>query len=167
MLDPLDFRRCMGRLPTGVTIITADHPASGPTGMAVSSFTSVSLDPPLVLVCPARSSETWPQIRESGSFCANVLADHQEELCRSFARKGVDRFLDVPWHARSTGPGLDEAAAWLECVIRDEHQAGDHTIVVAEVVGLDVADGPWPLVFYRGSYGRLADARQPGRGAGV
>ncbi len=100
-IDPSEFRRVLGHLPTGVTVITADTP-SGPTGMAANSVTSVSLDPPLVLFCPAKSSLTWPQIREAGRCCVNVLARHHEELTLQFARRDVDRFDGVQYLERLT-----------------------------------------------------------------
>src|SRR5581483_86519 len=94
------FRNVLGHLPTGVTVVTAmsEH---GPVGMAANSVTSVSLDPPLILICPASGSETWPLIREAGCFCVNVLAGHQAELCRQFSRKDTDRFAGVAWHSRA------------------------------------------------------------------
>ena len=147
-----EFRRVLGHLPTGVTVITAYTP-DGPTGMAANSVTSVSLDPPLVLVCPAKSSETWPAIREQRRFCVNVMAGHHEEVSRQFARKDADRFAGVPWHERPSGPALDDAVAWIGCELRDEHDAGDHMIVVASVDEIEAASDTVPLVFFRGRYG--------------
>lgn len=152
-----EFRRTLGHLPTGVTVIAAAG-AAGPVGMAANSVTSVSLDPPLVLFCPAKSSDTWPAIREVGRFCINVVADHGEELTRRFARKGADRFEGVRWHRRTAGPGLDDAVAWIDCALREEHDAGDHTIAVAAVTALATAESSEPLLFLRGSYGRFARA---------
>jgi flavin reductase (DIM6/NTAB) family NADH-FMN oxidoreductase RutF len=139
-------------MATGVTVIAANTP-SGPTGMAANSFASVSLDPPLILICPAKSSTTWPPIREARRFCVNVMAGHHEEICRQFARKGADRFAGVSWHDRQGGPALDDAVAWLDCEMHDEHDAGDHTIVVARVIALDATPDATPLVFFRGNYG--------------
>jgi flavin reductase (DIM6/NTAB) family NADH-FMN oxidoreductase RutF len=153
--SPEHFRDVLGHLPTGVTVIAA-HTAAGPTGMAANSFTSVSLDPPLVLFCPARASSTWPPIRDVGWFCVNVMAGHHEALCRQFAQKGADRFAGVAFHDRVAGPGLDEAVAWLDCEIDAEHDAGDHTIVVARVLHVEAAPDAVPLVFFRGRYGQLA-----------
>jgi 3-hydroxy-9,10-secoandrosta-1,3,5(10)-triene-9,17-dione monooxygenase reductase component len=151
-IEPAEYRRVLGHLPTGVTVITADGDA-GPVGMAANSITSVSIDPPLILFCPARSSTTWPALRAAGRFCVNVLAGHHEELSRKFALRHVDRFADIPWSARPGGPGLDEAVAWIDCHLRDEHEAGDHTIAVADVLGIEAAAGAEPLVFFRGAYG--------------
>jgi flavin reductase (DIM6/NTAB) family NADH-FMN oxidoreductase RutF len=151
-IEPAIFRTVLGHLPTGVTVITADG-ADGPVGMACNSVSSVSLDPPLISLCPARTSETWPALRDSGRFCVNVMADYHEETTRAFARKGVDRFAGIAHHARAGGPALDDAVAWLDCQIRAEHEAGDHFIVVAEVVALEARPGVAPLVFFRGDYG--------------
>ena len=150
------FRHVLGHLPTGVTVITAQA-GDGPAGMTANSVTSVSLDPPLLLVCPAKSSSTWPRIRAAGRFCVNVMAGHHEETIRRFARRDVDRFAGVPWGARAAGPGLHEAVAWLDCELRDEHDAGDHTIAVAQVVAIDAVEDATPLVFFRGRYGPLMD----------
>lgn len=150
------FRHVLGHLPTGVTIITA-HGADGPVGMAANSFGSVSLDPPLVLLCPAKSSTTWPAIRSAGSFCANIMAGEHEDLCRRFAMKDVDRFAGVAWSDLQSGPGLDDAVACVECEIQAEHDAGDHEIVVARVLALEANSGRDPLVFFRGSYGTFSN----------
>jgi flavin reductase (DIM6/NTAB) family NADH-FMN oxidoreductase RutF len=150
------FRHVLGHLPTGVTVITA-HGASGPTGMAANSVTSVSLDPPLILLCPAKSSTTWPGIRDAGQFCVNVMAGHHEEVTRGFSRKGVDRFSGVWVRNRPSGPALADAVAWLECAIEAEHEAGDHTIVVARVLAIEAAAGTAPLVFFQGRYGTFSN----------
>lgn len=153
-IDPRHFRDVLGHLATGVTVITS-HGANGPVGMAANSVTSLSLEPPLVLFCPAKSSSTWPKLREVGAFCINVMAGHHEELTRQFAAKEADRFSGVDFTARETGPALSDAVAWVECRLRDEHDAGDHTIVVADVVAIEAADGAEvePLVFFKGKYG--------------
>lgn len=156
MIDAQEFRHVFGHLPTGVTVLTA-FVAGKATGMAVNSVTSVSLEPPLLLVCPAKSSTTWPDIRAARHFCVNVLASHQEELCRQFAARAVDRFGSVAWHTRSSGPALDEAVAWLDCELQHEHDAGDHTIAVARAIAMDVHGARDPLVFLRGRYGVFAD----------
>lgn len=150
--DSNHFREVLAHLPTGVTVIAA-HGRSGPVGMAANSVTSVSLDPPLVLFCPAKSSSTWPKIRLAGRFCINVMARHHEQLTRQFAAKEADRFKDVRYTRRPAGPALEDATAWLECSLFDEHDAGDHTIVVARVVATEAAPEVDPLVFFRGSYG--------------
>ena len=154
MFESLQFREVLSQFPTGVTVITADTP-SGPSGIAANSFTSVSLEPPLVLFCPAKASTTWPNIRDSGRHCVNILAGHQEALCLQFARRGTDRFLGVSLRTRVGGPALDEAAAWLDCELETEYDAGDHTIAVSRVVSVEVAPDAVPLLFHRGRYGAL------------
>lgn len=147
------FRQVLGHLPTGVVVVTANH-ASRPVGMSSNSFTSVSLQPPLVLFCPAKASRTWPKIAGTGAFCVNIFAAHQEEVSRRFSQRGIDRFAGVAWHERAAGPALDDAVAWIECAIDALYEAGDHLIVVGAVQRLELgtvqAD---PLVFFRGRYG--------------
>jgi 3-hydroxy-9,10-secoandrosta-1,3,5(10)-triene-9,17-dione monooxygenase reductase component len=155
-IDGERFRNVLGHLPTGVTVVTA-HYRGGPVGMSSNSVTSVSLDPPLILFCPSRTSKTWPKIHESGSFCVNIFAAHQEEVSRQFSRVGVDRFAGVSWHERVSGPALDEAVAWIECAIDAEYPGGDHLIVVGAVSRLEVREGEVePLVFFRGRYGSFS-----------
>ena len=152
------YRLVLGHLPTGVTVVTANGP-EGPVGMSANSVTSVSLEPPLILFCPAKSSTTWPAIRDSGRFAVNIFAAHHEDMSRRFSARGVDRFAGVAWHARASGPALDDAVAWIECTIDAVHPGGDHLIVVGAVDALDVREADVePLVFFRGSYGSF---RQP------
>lgn len=151
-VDSAHFRQVLAHLPTGVTVIAA-HGEHGPVGMAANSVTSVSLEPPLILFCPAKSSSTWPKIRAAGSFCVNVMAGHHEQVTRQFAAMEADRFSGVDYTSRPTGPALNDAVAWIECTIHHEHDAGDHTIVVARVVAMEAAPSREPLVFFRGSYG--------------
>jgi 3-hydroxy-9,10-secoandrosta-1,3,5(10)-triene-9,17-dione monooxygenase reductase component len=144
----------MGHFATGVTIVTA---RDGETivGMACNSFTSVSLDPPLVLFCAAKSSTTWPHIQNAHHFAVNVLNEDDEAVCRTFATKDADRFADVNHHRGATGaPILADGLAYIDCETVDEHDAGDHVIVVGRVVELGYATEGKPLLFYRGGYGR-------------
>ena len=129
---------------------------SQPLGLSVNSFTSVSLDPPLVAFCVARSSTTWPQLRASGMFCVNVLADDQEAVSRTFAAPGLDRFTGMGWRPAPSGaPVLAGVLAWIDCTVEAEYEAGDHFIVVGRVHELDLGHEGRPLVFYRGGYGRF------------
>ena len=154
--DGAHFRQVLGHLPTGVTVITADG-AEGPVGLAIGSFTSVSLDPPLVAFCPDKRSSSWPKIREVGAFCVNVLGDDQELVCRTFASKGADKFQGIGWEPAGSGsPKLAGVLAWIDCTIEAVHDAGDHEICVGRVTEMDVGAGTaGPLVFYRGGYGRF------------
>ena len=151
-----EYRRVLGHLPTGVTVLTAFGEGGAPAGMAANSVTSVSLEPPMILVCPARSSTTWPTLREAGRFCVNFMASHHGDLCVRFARKGIDRFEGVDWHTRAAGPGLDDAIAWLQCEIFAEHDAGDHTVVIATVIDIEASAKGSPLVFFKGQYGTFS-----------
>jgi 3-hydroxy-9,10-secoandrosta-1,3,5(10)-triene-9,17-dione monooxygenase reductase component len=154
------FRHLLGHFATGVTVVTG-HCANGPAGMCANSLASLSLDPPLILFCPARSSSTWRLLRDAGSFCVNILASEHEGLARRFARRGEDRFAGVSVINRPSGPALAGALAWIDCELRTEHDGGDHTIVVAEVVAAETALGATPLIFFLGRYWQL-----PGAGPG-
>jgi 3-hydroxy-9,10-secoandrosta-1,3,5(10)-triene-9,17-dione monooxygenase reductase component len=154
-IDAARYRQVLGHFATGVTVITAVDRGE-PVGMAANSFSSVSLEPPLVLFCAAYSSSTWPRIDSADRFCVNILASQQEDVCRVFAAKGADRFSQIGWRpAESGAPILEGALAWLDCTIDARHDAGDHVIVVGRVQDLGVADSGTPLLFYRGGYGRF------------
>jgi flavin reductase (DIM6/NTAB) family NADH-FMN oxidoreductase RutF/DNA-binding IclR family transcriptional regulator len=158
-IDPKRFRNVLGHFPTGVAVITATHAEHGPVGMAVGSFTSVSLDPPLVAFLPDRSSSSFPRIRETGSFCVNVLAGDQEPVCRAFATRGGDKYAGSEWTQGPTGsPILTGAVAWIDCDIEDVLEAGDHYIVLGRVRDLQVANQDSPLLFFRGGYGQFSTA---------
>ena len=161
------FRRVLGQFPTGVALVTAAT-SEGPAGMAVNSFTSVSLDPPLVSFCAARSSSTWPRIRDSGAFAVNVLGELHAEVSRRFAQQGADRFAGLGHRPGATGaPVLDGVAAHLDCELHAVHDAGDHVIVLGHVVHLDADEGVRPLVFHSGDYWGLQSlaASSPRAGA--
>ena len=152
--DPATYRTVLGHFATGVALITAVD-GEEPVGMACNSFTSVSLEPPLVLFCAATSSSTWPRIQRAGKWAANFLAEDGEETCRLFAQKGADRFAHVAYTiGRSGSPVLDHALAFVDCETVAEHDAGDHIIVVGQVLELGYAPEGKPLLFYRGGYGR-------------
>ena len=154
-IDAAHFRTVLGHFPTGVTVVTAMGP-DGPAGLAVGSFFSVSLDPPLVGFCPNKASGNWPAIRDAGVFCVNILAEDQEDLCRVFAAKGGDKFRGIGWHPSSTGsPRLNDVLAWIDCEIDAIHDAGDHDVCIGRVKELDVERREGPLVFFRGGYGRF------------
>jgi 3-hydroxy-9,10-secoandrosta-1,3,5(10)-triene-9,17-dione monooxygenase reductase component len=151
-----DFRSVLGHFATGVTIITAMD-GDEPVGVAANSFTSVSLDPPLVLFCVGRTSTTWPRIERARHFAVNILGDHQEELSRRFATKGADRFGQTDWHLSVGGsPVLHDVLAYLDCEFWAEYDGGDHIIVVGQVLDLGVTYHARPLVFYRGEYVRVS-----------
>ncbi|WP_320536082.1 flavin reductase [Pseudarthrobacter sp. IC2-21] len=156
-IDPLRFRSVMGNYPTGVTSITSLDREGQPVGMTVGTFTSVSLDPPLVAFLPDKKSTTFPKIREAGYFCANILGAHQESVCRSLARKGAEKFTSIDWvESEFQTPRIQGSIAWIECDIVEVYEAGDHYIVIGAVKELDSADSRPPLLFFQGGYGRFA-----------
>ena len=125
--------------------------------MAVSSFTSVSLEPPLVAFLPDKSSTSWPKIRGAGAFCVNILSAGQEELCAQFARKGIDKFAGVAWHPAPSGaPVLDGVMAWIDCELTQTFASGDHFIAIGRVLQLEASEYGVPLVFFQGGYGHFA-----------
>jgi flavin reductase (DIM6/NTAB) family NADH-FMN oxidoreductase RutF len=143
----------VGHFATGVVVVTGvvdDEPA----GFTLQSFVSLSLAPPLVLVCPARGSSTWPRLRHAETICLNVLAEDQQSLSNRFARSSADRFAAVPWSPSPGGaPVLSGVCAWLEGRLRHEYDGGDHTIAVLEVTDLDSRAVARPLLFHRAGYG--------------
>lgn len=150
------MRAVLGHFCTGVAVI-AGHDGNRPVGFACQSVTSVSLDPPYVSFCPARTSSSWPVIRSTGRLSINVLADDQRDVCTQFAVSGTgksDKFDGVDWSPGHNGaPVLHGALATIEADVAFEHDAGDHTIVVAHVTGLAAHQDRRPLLFYRGDYG--------------
>ncbi|WP_324783355.1 flavin reductase family protein [Streptomyces sp. H51] len=157
-VDQAAFRQVLGQFATGVTVITA--PAAdgedGPAGFACQSFSSLSLDPPLVAFMVGRRSTTWPRIARAGVFCVNVLAADQAELCRGFAVSGGEKFAGVDHEPApfSGAPRLAGAVAWIDCAIHAVHTGGDHLIVVGRVGALgtgECEDTP-PLLFHQGRF---------------
>ena len=156
-IDPQIFRRVLGQYPTGVCIITAETAEDGRSGMVVGSFTSVSLDPPLIAFLPATTSSTWPKIQRAGSFCVNILSADQETVCRTFFGSAGDKFASIQTTPAGSGaPIIDGAVAWIDCDIEDVHDAGDHYIVVGRVRALDSAVRHLPLIFFQGGYGAFS-----------
>lgn len=154
-IDSAAFRQACGHFATGVTVITATD-GGEPVGMAVNSFTSVSLEPPLVLFCAGTDSSTWPRIEASDSYAVNVLAEDQEHVSRAFASKDVDRFEGIGFRTGKTGsPIIEGSLAFLDCEIEAKHDAGDHILVVGRVVELGIEREADPLIFFRGGYGNL------------
>lgn len=156
-IDPALFRNTMGQFCSGVVIATGQD-ADGPAGFAAQSFVSLSLEPPLVALCPARTSSSWPRLRDSGSFCINVLGAEQQDVCAQFAQSGGDKFAHMDWHTGVTGsPILAGVIAYIDCTLEAELDGGDHTIAVGRVQELAVTDPQQdPLLFFRGQYGRFA-----------
>ena len=150
--DSRAYRDTMGQFCTGVVIVTGAQ-AGQLVGFAAQSFVSLSLQPPLVAVCPGKASTSWPRIRDTGYFCINMLADDQQDVSDVFAQTG--KAADIAWATRRTGaPILAGAMAYVECSLAAEHDAGDHTVAVGQVLGFEtLREDAKPLVFFRGGYG--------------
>jgi 3-hydroxy-9,10-secoandrosta-1,3,5(10)-triene-9,17-dione monooxygenase reductase component len=157
--DAREFRNTLGQFCTGVVIATGCV-GGEPAGFAAQSFSSVSLDPPLVLLCPAKSSTSWPKLRQSGSFCINILAADQRPVCDVFAQTGIEKFSALDWHPGVTGsPVLEGVLAYVDCDLHAEHDAGDHSVVLGRVRDVRILDPEGsPLLFFRGAYGRFEGA---------
>ena len=147
------FRDVLGRFASGVTVVTS---VSGgePVGLTCQSFSSVSLDPPLVMFIPARTSRAWPAIQRSGRFCVNFLAADQAAVSNQMASRGSDKYAGIDWTpAPATGsPVLPGTVGFVDCTIHAVHEAGDHYIVVGRVQHLEIGEAEEPLLFYRGQY---------------
>lgn len=158
-IDPVWYRQVLGQYPTGVCVVTARSPGAGPIAMVVGSFSSVSLDPPLVAFFPDRKSSSWARLRECERFCVNILSADQESLCRKLASKDPDKFAGVSHRSSTQGnPILDGAVAWIDCDWYSIADAGDHEMATGRVVELDIEGGALPLLFFRGGYGRFTPA---------
>jgi flavin reductase (DIM6/NTAB) family NADH-FMN oxidoreductase RutF len=163
--DPVgatEFRKTVGNFATGVTVITTRDADENPRGFTANAFSSLSLEPPLVIVCVNSNSETGSLMQEDGAFFAvNILSDGQEELSARFARRGgSEKYAGVDYREEATGaPVLEGVLAYLECRTVGRFEGGDHTIVVGEVLNAAVSEDAGPLLFYRGSYGAFQPFR--------
>jgi 3-hydroxy-9,10-secoandrosta-1,3,5(10)-triene-9,17-dione monooxygenase reductase component len=172
-VSPAVLREVLGHFVSGIVVVTAAgrefDPAAGreidtaaaghagPLGFTCQSFASLSLDPPLVSLAPARTSSTWPRIRAVGAFCVNVLAAEHADVSVAFARSGVDKFAGVAWTPAPSGaPVLHGVSAWVDCELWAEYDGGDHTIAVGRVLDLSADPTRPPLLYYRGRYGVAA-----------
>jgi flavin reductase (DIM6/NTAB) family NADH-FMN oxidoreductase RutF len=154
-VDKAGFCRTCAKFPTGVTVVTVLDADGNPHGMTASSFTSVSLDPPLVLVCVDHRAKVLEHLRGTEHLAINVLSEGQHELSAHFARRGQNRFEGVDWYAGHEGvPLIPEVLASLECRMHRLVDAGDHAILIAEVLGVSHREGR-PLVYYGSEYHKL------------
>jgi flavin reductase (DIM6/NTAB) family NADH-FMN oxidoreductase RutF len=155
MIVAAEFRRVLGHFASGVTIVTTCDADGRPTGLTASAFTSVSLDPPLILICVDHKSQSHGPLVERGRFAVNFLSADQEALSRKFATTRLDKFDGVAHRMTALGvPVIDGALAQLECVTVSRHDEGDHTILIGRVEETTANDGP-PLLYYRGQYVHL------------
>lgn len=156
-LDPALFRETLGHYPTGVAVVTGIADDGRPAGMVVGSFNSVSLEPPIIGFFPTADSRSFAYLRTARSFCVNVLAADQLELCRRFVTGKDAKFEGVTWRPGPLGaPILDGALSWIECTFQDVIPAGDHLIVLGLVRQLAVERSTLPLLFFQGAYGKFA-----------
>lgn len=157
IIEAANFREVLGSYPTGVSVITATSAENKPIGMVVGTFTSVSLDPPLVGFLPTRTSATWQMIEPTGHFCVNVLCSDQTAMCRQIASPG-DKFAGVEYTVTNHGlPQLPGILAAIECRIHSVVDAGDHVFVLGRVLRLDTLRDGDPMLFFRGRYGGFAE----------
>jgi 3-hydroxy-9,10-secoandrosta-1,3,5(10)-triene-9,17-dione monooxygenase reductase component len=156
-IDQTHFRSVLGHYPTGVCVVTGRTDGHSAAGLVIGTFSSVSLDPPMVGFYPARASGSWGRIRQGGRFCVNVLGADQMDLSRKFAARGGNKFQGVSHRTSPHGLAiLDDVVATIECDIVDERDAGDHTMVLGQVIALEIMRSAPPLLFFRGEYGTFA-----------
>lgn len=157
-VDPLEFRRTLGCFVTGVTVVTAMDERGQPRGLTANAFSSLSLDPTLILVCVDHGSDTFPVISAAPSFAVNILGEEQREISQRFAGKGESKFEGLSYHPGETGaPLLDGALAVIECDVAQFYPEGDHTIFIGAVRRVEHGPGK-PLLFFRGNYASLPEA---------
>lgn len=150
--DPQRFRRVLGHFASGVTVITGVDDGT-PVGFACQAFAALSLEPPLILCCPAKSSATWPRIAAARQFCANILAADQRDLARRFGVSGRDKFAGLRWTPGPNGaPLLPGVLTWAACSVETIHDEGDHYVVIGRVTDLGDSIAGEPLLFYRGRF---------------
>lgn len=157
-IDARRFRDALGHYASGITII-ASMVDGTPVGFTCQSFYSVSVSPPLVSFSVMRSSTSWPKISPNGHFSVNILSCRQMELSNTFARSAVDRWANVDWNTTDNGnPIIDGALLWLDCRLHAEHEAGDHWVIIAEVIQLGeptLEEQTSPLLYYKGRYHQI------------
>ncbi len=157
-IDPEDFRKVLGSYPTGVCVITALDPENRPIGMVIGSFTSVSLDPPLVGFFPDKKSTSWPLLEAAGHFCVNILGSNQQAICRAVGAKGEEKFVGVEYAISDHNlPVIADSIACIECRLHSVTEAGDHWFVLGEVLRLETTRDEDPMLFHRGRYGGFAE----------
>lgn len=157
MTDTGGLRKVMGLFPTGVAVVAARSTGDAPVGLTVNSLTSLSLDPPLLLVCIGRGASCHDRLVQAGSFALSILGTHQVGVARRFAEEPSEvRFDGVAWRPGATGdPLVEGCTAWISCTLESVHRGGDHSILVGRVAGWEVGEGE-ALTFYRGEFGGVA-----------
>ncbi|MCY0935323.1 flavin reductase family protein [Streptomyces sp. H34-S4] len=152
-VDPAAFREVLGAFASGITVVAALADDGRPAGLACQSFASLSLDPPLVLLCVGKGSSSWPKVRAAGRFGVSILAEEQRTVCEALGRRGEDKFAGIDWELSAHGAvRVTGALATVDCALEEVHEAGDHYLVTARVLELDARDGGSPLLYYRSDY---------------
>ncbi len=158
--EAVHLRRALSEFATGVTIVATEHDGQ-PVGFACQSFSSLSLEPPLVLFTVMRTSRSWPRIKETGQFAVSVLTEEHRPISEVFGRSNPDKFAHGTWERTPNGnPILEGCAVWFDCLIEQVVPAGDHYIVIGRVCGLGQRIEQRPLVYHRSSYAKLITAGQ-------
>lgn len=155
-LDATRLRQIMSNFASGVVIATSIE-FDKPVGLTIQSFASLSLNPPLCLICPSKTSTSWPQIRKSKRFVVNFLRSDQSDVAIQFGKRGNDKFLDIAWTPSPNfgAPVLKNAIAWIECRNSASYDGGDHTVEIGEIVSASINEENYvgPLIFYHGNFG--------------
>ncbi|MER6996391.1 flavin reductase family protein [Streptomyces sp. NPDC000410] len=153
LIEATDFRDVVGRFPSGITVVAGLDEDGEPAGLVCQSFASLSLDPPLVMLCVGKSSTSWPKVRSSGRFGVSVLAEEQRGVCAALGRKGPGKFADVDWELSPHGAvRIKGALATVDCALHAVHEAGDHFVITARVLELASRDDGLPLLYFRSDY---------------
>lgn len=156
-MDQREFRNALGTFATGITVITTSGDTSEPVGITANSFTSVSLEPPLILWCLDNDADSFDAFQNNTHFGVHVLHQGQEDISQRFATKNTDKFADINWIMSESGtPKLDDFAVYFECERENIHVAGDHIIIVGRVLSIEQKNTATPLLYYSGSYRTLS-----------
>jgi flavin reductase (DIM6/NTAB) family NADH-FMN oxidoreductase RutF len=158
LIDPMELRRALGSFPTGISIVTTRDSEGKPRGMTANSFTSVSLDPPLLLVCIGKSASSFPAFYECDAFAVNLLHERQQGVSSLFASKAADKFAKISHDIVHTGaPVLNDCLAWFDCSLHQQIDAGDHIVLFGRVEAFGTT-ALRPLAFCRGRYAEVNDS---------
>ncbi|MFD7029812.1 flavin reductase family protein [Streptomyces sp. NPDC059917] len=152
-IDPAAFREVLGAFASGITVVAALDGDGRPAGLACQSFASLSLDPPLVLLCVGKGSTSWPAVRAAARFGVSILAEEHRPVCEALGRRGAQKFAEVDWEPSAHGAvRIAGALATADCALEEVHEAGDHYLVTARVLELTAREGGSPLLYFRSDY---------------
>lgn len=154
-IEAAEFRSAMSLFASGLTVVASLDAYGQPAGLACQSFSSLSLDPQLILVCIGKGSSSWARIAPTGHFSVSILAANQQEVCATLGRHSQNKFQSISWHPTAHGTvRIDGSLAALDCRIRDIHEAGDHLVVIGEVLDLATREDGAPLLFFRSAFAK-------------